>query len=235
MLLRGFWGARQEDVDRLADKWSGFLQSISQNLDLPGDGWSGADYGEIDISSADAVSDWVDRSISESISADTPNLQFSITSDGLPAGASVSVAARMSYEGSVRNVLNAVVITVDYREPLVVVSLHLSRLLEALVSVWRPDWVEVSDRELRAMLADSRPASVRSPRAGYVTYLSAGRAQAITGLPSAVLSRHFDGGLILEFPTANWQSSRELALELDTRLARSSAMEELPIGFSVWS
>jgi len=235
MLVRGFWGTRQEDVDRLVGKWGSFLHSISQRLDLPGDGWSGAAFGEIDASSVDAVSNWVDRSISESISADTPNLHFSISSDGLRTGVSVSVTARMGYEGSARKILSAVVIAVDYREPLVEVPLHLSRLLEALVSAWRPDWAEVSDRELRAMLGNSRPVSVRSPRAGYVTYLSARRAQAIAGLPSAVLSRHFERGLILEFPTANWPSVRELTLELDTRLARSSAMEELPIGLSVWS
>ena len=235
MLVRGFWGTRQEDVDRLVGKWGSFLQSMSQNLDLPGDGWSGAGFGEIDVSSVDAVSGWVDRSISESISADTPNLQFSISSDGLRAGVSVSVAARMGYEGSARKILNAVVITVDYREPLVEVPLHLSRLLGAIVSAWRPDWAEVSDRELRAILGNSRPVSVRSPRAGYVTYLSAGRAQAITGLSSAVRSRHFERGLILEVPTASWPNMRESTLELDTGLARSSAMEELPIGLPVWS
>ena len=234
ILVRGFWGARQEDIDHLGDKWYDFFQLMSESIERPGDCWTSPDFGTVDVTSVIAVSNWVRQSISESIVADTPTLQFSLGLTGLDSKESVSIAARVGYAGNARKLLNAVVVTVDYTEPLVEMPRNLARLVEALAGIWQPDWAEASDRELRAMLGDMRPASVRCPRVGYVTYLSGGRAGAIADLSNTVLSRSFERGLILEFPPGERSDVRRLVMELDGELARSSALEELPVGLSVW-
>jgi hypothetical protein len=70
-------------------------------------------------------------------------------------------------------------------------------ILRHLVSTWDPDWGNVTSRSLNDALADVQPVGGPTPKVGYLSYLSKGRAQALPGDLDKHLSRLGDGGVII--------------------------------------
>jgi hypothetical protein len=70
-------------------------------------------------------------------------------------------------------------------------------ILRQLVSVWDPDWAAVTSRSLMGAMAEVQPRGTPGPKVGYLTYLSEGRAQVLTGGLEKHLLRLENGGVVI--------------------------------------
>jgi hypothetical protein len=191
LIARGFWGPREESPDRIADKLVAFVAGLD---DVVGEAvpWSSPDLpGKLlaePVNARQVISDAFREN------TDAPHLgigqeydargnRFEMLSIGMGVGGysdSPKVQNRfmLGWRGDDAAAL---------AEPVV----------RLLVSVWDPDWADVTSMSLLEALADVQPAGKPTPHIGYLSYLSEGRAQVLPGGVEERLLRLEGGGVII--------------------------------------
>jgi len=175
LIARGFWGPRQEPPEQIADTLVAFLTGLD---DVVGETipWSSPEFpGKVlaePVNARQVISDAFREN------TDAPHLginqeydvrgyRFEMLSIGMGVGG-------YSDSPKVQNMFmlewcgdDAVV----FADP----------ILRHLVSVWDPDWADVTSMSLLEALADVQPAGKPMPQVGYLSYLSEGAGAGLAG------------------------------------------------------
>ncbi|MEU0315098.1 hypothetical protein [Nocardioides sp. NPDC006273] len=213
LIARGFWGPRYEPPQQIADKVVAFLAALDGVVGetLP---WSSARLPGSSIAEpANAL-----RAISEAFQRNTDAPHLGVTQAYDARGKrveDVSITTTVGGYSDSPNVRNAFVLKWRGAD----VGALAVPILRRLVSVRDPDWAAVTSRTLTRALAEVRPAGKPGPKVGHLTYLSAGRAQALPGgLDDKQLETLDDGGIIIGSGEGDGFLSVEGATALQRRL-----------------
>ena len=192
LIARGFWGPRYESPQQIADKLVAFLAALEEVVGetLP---WSSARLpGSLIAEPANAL-----KVISDAFHRNTDAPHLGVTQAYEARGTrleDVSITMSVGGYSESPNVRNTFVLKWCGAD----VGALADPILRGVVSAWDPDWAAVASRSLMRALAEVRPAGKPGPKVGHLTYLSAGRAQALPGgLDDKQLETLDDGGVII--------------------------------------
>lgn len=222
LIARGFWGPRQESPDQIADKLVAFFAALD---DVVGETlrWSSSHLaGGLIAEPANAL-----QAISEAFRRNTDAPYLGVTQAYDARGERIEdLSITMSVGGysETSNVRNAFVLKWRGEDA----TAFAAPVLRQLVSVWDPDWAVVAPRPFMRALSEVQPVGTPEPKIGCLTYLSAGRGQALLGDMDKHLEKLDNGGVVIGSGEGDGLLSLDKATELARMLRLSAAFSPTP-------
>ncbi|MDT0346908.1 Imm52 family immunity protein [Streptomyces litchfieldiae] len=225
-VVRGFWGPREESPESLARRWSATLDRFARLL--PEAGGAGADvewtWRHITASGPAATLRPDEASLLDALRAARAADDWSAmtgTSLRLVADSAPGWAVEISglAGGTPEFLLQSLVVLLTSPDD---ARLPDAELLTAVAASWQPDFGDVSDRAVTAALKREAGFRIGTPCAGWVTYLSPGRAARVPDGPATQLA---DGGALLNLPAPGDTAA---VVRVHLALKETGALEPLP-------
>ncbi|MFI0409214.1 Imm52 family immunity protein [Actinomadura sp. 3N508] len=228
IVVRSFWGPREESVEAAVERWvelSGRLTGIGGTVFSS---WTNADDEPQPL---EFSVEGLQRELAHREEKFGPRgrLGFSMSAhidDGdLPrVSLSSTVGACGSYVG------NSLVLTLYVWEQKQggLWTPMAGDLLRAVAEACEPDWGEVRNDALADAQNENPQITVGTPRAGYVTYLSSNRRARVSGEVPGRTRQATDGGLLIDMTEDGRFPELDAVAELDRRLRDSGALVEIP-------
>ncbi|WP_116950650.1 Imm52 family immunity protein [Jiangella endophytica] len=224
LVMRGFWGARQESAKAVADK----LVAFTARLDgVVGErvSWTTRDMRSL----ADPLEFEQVVAAAFDENTDAPHLGASQFYDGSAKGLeAASIGMVVGGYSDSGNVKNSIVVKIRSAD----VERFGAAVLRAVVSEWDPDWGDVTSSSLMRALADAQPRGKPIPKMGYMTYLSEARAQALPDGLEKHLQRLDNGGVVIGSNEKDGFLTAATATELAELLRSSAAFAATPASSS---
>ena len=202
LLAAWFWGARRESAEQCARRWLVFLERLAALDDQQLlRGWLDTPDGPpeelqgVRIEPLPLTLPELTRLVEQGALDDPGGFGFGI-SNGEQGGRRVGFAGTCggytTAEGYFANKL-FLELGVEAEADVLRWARLAEEIVVALAEEWEPDWGYLGTRTLR----DQQERGHREPWVGYVTYLSAGRCQAIPAALAAKSRRTRDGGVVV--------------------------------------
>ncbi|MER7606823.1 Imm52 family immunity protein [Nocardioides sp. NPDC127503] len=222
LIARGFWGPRQEPPDQIADKLVAFLAALD---DVVGETlrWSSLHLASRLIAEpANAL-----QVISDAFHRNTDAPHLGVTQAYEARGERIedfSITMTVGGYSETPNVRNTFVLKGRGEDA----EALADPILRQLVSVWDPDWAAVAPRSIMRLLSEVHPVGEPGPKMGCLTYLSAGRAQALPSGMDKHLEKLDNGGVVIGSGEPDGFLSVEKVTEFAKVLRLSAAFSPTP-------
>jgi hypothetical protein len=191
LIIRGFWGPRQESPETIADKLVAFIARLDGVL---GESitWTSHRLPGESLADQTVARQVVTAAFAENI--DAPHLGISQSYDGKATKFEfVSIGMVVGGHSDVKNVKNSIVLKIRGAG----VERFGAAVLRVIVSEWDPDWGDVTTMPFMKELTGVQPRGKPIPKMGLMTYLSEGRAQALPGGLEKHLQKLDNGGVLI--------------------------------------
>ncbi|MGH3353161.1 MAG: hypothetical protein ACRDPS_21030 [Nocardioides sp.] len=175
LTARGFWGPRQETPDQIADKLVAFVTGLN---DVVGDDitWSAPGLRGQSLADPEVARQVISKAFADN--TDAPHLGISQAYDARGKKIKmISITMGVGGYSDSPKMQNRFVLDWFGDGG----SALADPILRHIVSVWDPDWADVTAMSFMEALIDVQPVGKPTPKVGYLTYLSEARAQALPG------------------------------------------------------
>lgn len=222
MVIRGFWGPRQESPEAIADKLVAFIMRLDGVLG-ESVAWTSHRMPGESLADPTVARQVVTAAFEEN--TDAPHVGISQSYDGKATNfEAVSIGMVVGAHSDVKNVKNSIVFKLRGAE----VERFGVDVLRAIVAEWDPDWGDVTTMPFMKELAGVQPRGKPVPKMGLVTYLSEGRARALPGGLEKHLQKLDNGGVLIGSGENDGFLTVAKATEFAKVLKLSAAFAETP-------
>lgn len=220
LLIRAFWGPRQESVNQIAERMVKFGTGLDTLIGRA-TSWKVPGGDEVTLSELGGVQQVLQGAMQKSLDAPHLGLLQSFRSNSPKVGKLSLTVVAGGYSNS-DNVYNSVVLKCPETDASRSIALEA---LSALASAWDPDWGEVTSYGLiDAMENINFPE--RSPGIGHMTYLSGGRTELLPEVDANIAN--CENGSILTSVNDDGLLSVDDVLELAQSLDGSVVLSGVP-------
>lgn len=222
LIARGFWGPRRESPEAIADELVTFLTGLNE---LAGEALAWTSHQSPGELLAEPAT--VRQVIADAVRANTdaPQLGINQVVEGRGAGVrKFRISMTVGGYSDSPALQNTFLVRWPGTEP----SALAGPLLRRLVTVWDPDWAAVTSRSLMDAMAELQPRGTPGPKIGYLTYLSAGRAEVLSGDLGKHLCTLETGGVVIGSGEGGGFLSEDEARAFATDLTSSAAFGATP-------
>ncbi|MBJ6640410.1 hypothetical protein H4K36_25725 [Streptomyces sp. DHE7-1] len=230
LMMRGFWGPRQEKSDDLAERLSAFCRRLGELI--PGGivHWLDAQDAAVALASQEGARAFVGQRFA-GLADDEGRLGVVLVASAEGAGGmKLTFSASAGGYSELRTLKNNAVLKIDVPSG-VTAQAHAELARECfavLVEEWEPDWADLTSHDLWDAIRDKVQVKSRTPRAGFVTYLSSGRRE---GVPADIVAPSVataDGGILIGAGTGSEFIGQDRVAQIDNALRSTPAFEPVP-------
>jgi hypothetical protein len=230
LMMRGFWGPRRETAEGLAERLSAFCGRLAELFPGGTTQWLDAQEVGFPLASPDAARAFVEQRFAKLSEAEAELGVVLVASAAQANGAKLTFNASAGGFSELRTLKNNVVLKVDPPSDVKVRDrVTIARqCFSVLVQEWEPDWADLTSHELWDAVRGTVQVKSRAPRAGFLTYLSAGRK---AGLPVELMAQSVetsDGGILIGGTAENEFIAPPQVADIDNVLRPTPAFEPVP-------
>lgn len=230
LMMRGFWGPRREKAEDLAERLSAFCGRLGELFSGGATEWLDAQEVGFPLASPDAAREFVQQRFAKLPDAEAELGVVLVASAMQTNGAKLTFNASAGGFSELRTLKNNVVLKVDLPSGgMARDHVEIARqCFSILVQEWEPDWADLTSHELWDAVRGTVQVKSRAPRAGFLTYLSAGRK---AGVPVELMSKSVetsDGGILIGGAVEHEFLAPARIADIDNVLRPTPAFEPVP-------
>lgn len=230
LMMRGFWGPRPEGEEGVTERLSAFCKRLGDLF--PGEMAEWLDASEIGVrlEDVDEARAFVQQCFSKLSDTET-ELGVVLVASASPAnGVKLTFNAIAGGFSQLATLKNNIVLKLDLPPGIAEHDrVTIARnCFDVLLEEWEPDWGDLTSRVLWDAIRSAVQIKSRTPRAGYVTYLSAGRKAEIPTELMPQSTETADGGILIgDTADGSFLPPARIA-DIDNSLRATPAFEPLP-------
>ncbi|MCX5186793.1 Imm52 family immunity protein [Streptomyces sp. NPDC059837] len=230
LMMRGFWGPRQESAEGLAERLSAFCGRLGELFPGGAKEWLDAQEVAAPLASPDGARAFVEQRFAKLSEGEAELGVVLVASAEYADGTKLTFNASVGGFSELRTLKNNVVLKVDLpsgasAQDCVLIA---RECFAVLLREWEPDWADVTSHELWDAIRGTVQVKSRTPRAGFVTYLSSGRK---VGVPAGIAAQSVEtsgGGILIGSVTDKEFLTPAQVADIDNALRPTPAFEPVP-------
>lgn len=230
LMMRGFWGPRQESTEGLTERLSAFCGRLGELFPGGANEWLDAQEVAAPLATPDGARAFVEQRFAKLTEGEAELGVVLVASAEYADGTKLTFNASAGGFSELRTLKNNVVLKVDLPSGASAQDrvLIARECFAVLLREWEPDWADVTSHELWDAIRGTVQVKSRAPRAGFVTYLSSGRK---VGVPADIAAQSVEtssGGILIGSVTDNEFLTPAQVADIDNALRPTPAFEPVP-------